>query len=273
LPLHDDTAPQTFTRAVAYVLQNASAMRRSLGTPTSRPEHWRRFARSALVGILTVAGGALTAGAIAQAADERWQPPATIAEAARAAAERSADGEAEVTSVDERLKLARCDRALDATIERPITRGRGIVLVSCGAPEPWRLFVPVRLRNDATVLVLRRNVQPGDVLTTADLGVERRSSASLPHDYLSDSAQAVGLAVRRTQLAGAVVTSAALEAPEVVRRGELVTLAAGDGPVMVKSAGVAMEAARLKQRLKVRSASGRVVEGTAEGPGLVRVGL
>jgi flagella basal body P-ring formation protein FlgA len=51
-----------------------------------------------------------------------------------------------------------------------------------------------------------------------------------------------------------------------------VTLTAGDGPVAVKSEGVALEAARLRQRLKVRSASGRIIEGTAEGPGLVRVG-
>ena len=248
-------------------------MRRSQRTPSGNREHLRRFVRAALVGILTVGAGALTAAAIAQAADERWQPPATIAGAARAAAETAADGEAEVSAVDERLKLSRCAGPLDATIERPITRGRGIVLVSCSAPEPWRLFVPVRMRNDVGVLVLTRNVQPGEVLTAEDFAVERRSSASLSHDYLSDSAQAVGLAVRRSQMAGAVVTSAALEAPEVVRRGELVTLAAGDGPVVVKSEGVAMEAARLKQRLKVRSASGRVIEGTAEGPGLVRVGL
>lgn len=241
--------------------------------PTRKHGHLRRFARSMLVGILTLAAGALTAGAIAQAADERWQPPAAIAEAARAAAENAADGDAEVASIDERLKLARCSRPLDATIERPIERGRGTVLVSCSAPETWRLFVPVRMHNDVAVLVLARNVQPGEVLAADDVTLERRSSASLPHDYLTDGAQAVGLALRRTLATGAVLTSAALEAPEVVRRGELVTLAAGAGPVIVKSEGVALEAGRLEQRIKVRSASGRVVEGTAEGPGLVRVGL
>lgn len=273
LPLPSGAALPAFANTVAYVLQNGFAMRRSLRTPTRKLEHLRHLARSALVGILTLAAGALTAGASAQAGDERWQPPATIAEAARAAAETAADGEAEVTSVDERLKLARCSRPLDAAIERPVTRGRGIVLVSCSAPEPWRLFVPVRMRNDVAVLVLARSVQPGEVLTAEDLSLERRSSASVPYDYLTDSAQALGLALRRTQAAGTVLTSAALEAPEVVRRGELVTLAAGDGPVIVKSEGVALEAARLRQRIKVRSPSGRVIEGTAEGPGLVRVGL
>jgi flagellar basal body P-ring formation protein FlgA len=109
-------------------------------------------------------------------------------------------------------------------------------------------------------------------LTATDVEPARRSSASLPYDYLTEGTDIVGLALRRTQAAGSVLTTAALHAPEVVRRGELVTLTAGDGPVAVKSEGIAMEAARLRQRIKVRSASGRVIEGTAEGPGQVRVG-
>jgi flagella basal body P-ring formation protein FlgA len=244
----------------------------ALEESTSKHERSRGLAPALAVGILTAAAGALTFGALAQAPDERWQPPETIAAAARAAAERSSAGKAEA-AIDERLKLARCARPLDTAVERPIERGRGTVLVSCSGPSPWRLFVPVRVREEVAALVLARNVQPGHVLTAADVTVERRSSASLPHDYLSDGAEAIGLAVRRTQTAGSVLTAAALEAPEVVRRGELVTLAAGDGPVSVRSEGVALEDARLKQRLKVRSASGRVIEGTAEGPGLVRVGF
>lgn len=243
-------------------------------TNTARAQRLRRLASNALVGILTVAAGTLTAGTQAQAQidDARWQPPATIAEAARAAAAAATPGDIDTTFVDDRLKLARCSQPLDAKVERAIERGRGTVAVSCAGPEPWRLYVPVRASNDAAVLVLARNVQPGEVLTAADFAVARRSSASLPYDYLADAAQAVGFAMRRTQTAGSVITAAGLVAPEVVRRGELVTLTAGDGPVTVKSEGVALEAARLRQRLKVRSASGRVIEGTAEGPGQVRVG-
>lgn len=232
----------------------------------------RRLVGTLAVGILTVAAGALTARAFADAADASWQPPATIAAAARAAAEATGVGTIEAVAIDERLKLNRCATELDAKIERPITRGYGTVAVSCSSPAPWRLFVPVRATDDVAVVVLARNVQPGEALTAADVAVAKRSSTSLPYDYLSDSAQAIGLTMRRTQPAGAVLTAAALEQPEVVRRGELVTLTAGDGPIAVKSEGVALEAARLRQRLKVRSASGRIIEGTAEGPGLVRVG-
>jgi flagella basal body P-ring formation protein FlgA len=238
---------------------------------TAKHERFRGSAPIALAGILTLAAGALTFGAAAQTA-ARWQPPETIAAAARAAAIATGAGEIEAVAVDARLKLAECGEPLDATVQRPVQRGSGTIAVSCATPTPWRLFVPVRATNPVDVLVLRRNVQTGETLDADDVAVERRPSASLPYDYLSEPDQAVGFTVRRTQTEGTIVVPAALERPEAVARGTLVTLRAGDGGITVKSDGVALDAARLGQRLRVRSASGRIVEGTAEGPGQVRVG-
>ena len=59
----------------------------------------------------------------------------------------------------------------------------------------------------------------------------------------------------------------------LIERGALVTLVSGSGSVTVKSEGVALEPATLGQRVRVRSASGRVVEGAVEGLGQVRVGF
>jgi flagella basal body P-ring formation protein FlgA len=247
-------------------------MTASTAAITRKTAQLRRLVRRALVGFLTVLVGALTSVGGAEDVDSRWQPPQTIGEAARAAAAAAGAGDVEAVAIDARLKLSRCAAPLDAKVERAITRGTGTIAVSCAAPTPWRLFVPIRATNDVSVVVLARNVQPGEVLTADDVTVAPRSSASLPYDYLTDAAQAIGLTMRRTQSAGAVITAAALEAPEVVRRGELVTLTRSNGPISVKSEGVALEAARLRQRLKVRSPSGRVIEGTAEGPGQVRVG-
>jgi len=239
---------------------------------TAQTQGLSRAAATGLVGILTLAVGALTFAAHAQAPAATWQPPATIAAAAREAAAAAGTGEAEAVAIDERLKLKLCGAPLDAQITRPIQRGQGTAAVSCSGPEPWRLFVPVRTKNEVPALVLTRSVQPGEVLAAEHVAVAQRSAATLPFDYLSDPTQAVGFAVRRPQAAGAVLVPAAIENPEVVERGALVTLIAGDGPITVKSEGIAIESARLNQRVKVRTASGRVIEGTAEGPGQVRVG-
>jgi flagellar basal body P-ring formation protein FlgA len=220
-----------------------------------------------LVGILTFVAGALTV----RAAD--WQPPESIREAARAAARQTGATDVEAVAVDDRLKLPACGTALKTEIQRVIQRGQGTVAVSCPGPAPWRLFVPIRVVEQVSVLVLRRNVQAGEVLAAVDIEARQQSAAALPFDYVSKPELAIGQSMRRSQPAGAVLLAAALEQPVGVERGALVTLVAAQGPVTVKAAGVALEPGRLKERVRVRSASGRIVEGLVEAPGQVRVGL
>jgi flagella basal body P-ring formation protein FlgA len=234
---------------------------------TFEAKGFARIAHAALVGILTFAAGSLTVRAAG------WQSPDSIRAAARAAALHNGAADVEVVAVDDRLKLPECGDALRTQMQRVIQRGSGIVAVSCQGPEPWRLFVPVRVVEALPVVVLRRNVQPGEVLAADDLEVRQLASAGLPFDYVGKAELALGQTVRRSQPAGAVLLAAALEQPLGVERGALVTLIATNATVQVKAEGVALEPGRLKERVRVRSASGRVVEGVVEAPGQVRVGF
>jgi flagellar basal body P-ring formation protein FlgA len=230
-------------------------------------QRFRGVARTALVGILTFAVGVLTV----QAAG--WQTPDSIRAAARAAAIRNGARDVEAVAVDERLKLPACADDLKTEMQRVIQRGAGTVAVSCQGPEPWRLFVPVRVTEQLPVVVLRRSVQPGEVLAADDVEVRQQASATLPVDYVSKPEQVIGQTVRRSQPAGAVLLPSAVEQPIGVERGALVTLLAAAASIEVKGEGVALEPGRLKERVRVRSASGRVVEGVVEAPGQVRVGF
>jgi flagella basal body P-ring formation protein FlgA len=225
------------------------------------------IARAALVGILTFAAGSLTVRAV------DWQSPDSIRAAARTAAMQNGASDVEAVAVDERLKLPACGDALKTEMQRVIQRGSGTVTVSCQGPEPWRLFVPVRAVEQSSVVVLRRSVQPGQVLTADDLEVRHAAAASLPLDYVGKAELAVGQTLRRTQPAGAMLLAGALEQPQGVERGALVTLIAANAAIEVKAEGVALEPGRLKERVRVRTASGRVVEGLVEAPGQVRVGF
>ena len=226
-----------------------------------------RIAHAALVGILTFAAGSLTLRAAG------WQSPDSIRAAARAAALQNGAADVEAVAVDERLKLPECDDALKTEMQRVIQRGSGTVAVSCLGPTPWRLFVPIRVTQQLPVVVLRRSVQPGEVLAADDLEVRQQAAAGLPFDYVGKTDLAVGQTVRRSQPAGALLLASALEQPQGVERGALVTLIASNATVQVKAEGVALEPGRLKERVRVRSASGRVVEGVIEAPGQVRVGF
>jgi flagella basal body P-ring formation protein FlgA len=241
-------------------------------TAPSLAAHGSRHA--ALVGILTLAVGALTPCARV-AADPQWQSidsiKAAVVSATRASINK-ADASIEPTAIDERLRLPACTLPLDARLEREVRNGQGTVAVACTSTEPWKLFVPVRVVEQVGVVVARHGLTAGTVLAAEDVEARTQASTSLPLDYLSDPAQAIGLTVRRTVPAGTLLAAAALESPEIIARGALVTLVSGSGSVHVKSEGVALEGARLKGRIRVKTPSGRIVEGVVEASGEVRVG-
>lgn len=232
----------------------------------------RAAGRAASAGFLTAMLATLTLAASAA----EWQTPQSIRDAATAAV-RDVLGAAstavvEPAGIDDRLKLPACTRTLDARIEQPLRQGRGVVAVSCTSGEPWRLFVPVRVVEQIAAVVTTRAVQPGQVLTAADVKTDTRASTTLPYEYLTAVEQAVGNTVRRTLPAGTVIVPAALDRPEVVTRGATVTLVSKAGSVLVRSEGVALQPARVNERIRVRSRSGRIVEGVVEASGEIRVG-
>src|SRR5690606_1254904 len=84
---------------VAHVLQNPLAMKREPPTMRRELKGLRAIRRTALVGILAVAAGALTLRAHAEDAGAAWQSPESIAAAARGAI--SGAGRIEAVAVDE----------------------------------------------------------------------------------------------------------------------------------------------------------------------------
>jgi flagella basal body P-ring formation protein FlgA len=220
---------------------------------------------------------ALAAPMVSAAPDgEAWQPVETI----RRAAEQHAlelvgdrDGvTVEAVAIDERLRLPLCSEPLRAVSDAPLANGRGTMTVSCRGDRAWRLFVPVRTSHDVAVVVAVTTLQRGNVLSQADLRLERRRSTALPYQYLSRVEDAVGYTVRRTLPGGSLVAPTALEKADIVKRGALVTLVTARGGVMVSTEGVAVENAGLGDRVRVRTPVGRVVEGIVESASRVRVG-
>jgi flagella basal body P-ring formation protein FlgA len=226
--------------------------------------------RLSAAGLLTALVGTPTFGATA------WQSPDSIRAAVRQVVATATDSHAAsdaTVAVDARLRLPACSEPLAAVLAAPIQRGRGTVTVSCRAGQAWRLFVPVQVVERVAAVVVRSGVQAGQPLGALDLEVRTLVSATLPYDYYADPTAAVGLIARRSLPAGSVLAAGALNRPELIARGARVTLISGRGSIMVKSEGIALEPAHANQRLRVRSAAGRIVEGIVEPSGEVRVGL
>jgi len=202
------------------------------------------------------------------AADAAWQSTADIAAAAeRYLQERVGKSEsrtaAQAATLDPRHRLARCDRPLEAFL-RPGTRitSRTVVGVRCGGSKPWKLYVPVNVVVTEDVLIAKRTLPRGHVLTTADFEIEPRDVSRLVSGYVSDPASLVGQKLKYQLIAGRLLTPSMLEADAAVRRGQTVTIVASGGGIAVRMTGKALMDGALNQRIRVQNLnSGRVVEG------------
>jgi len=205
-------------------------------------------------------------------------PPAlqelrSIAKAAETAvAARGPGVRATAGSVDERLRLAACDRPLETTLPPTAKGPRFSVRVACAGVVSWSVLVPVQVETEAKVVVARRALLPGTLLTDSDLALADRRLPGLADCCATDPAALVGQRVRRPIAADAPVALDSLEAAPLVRRGEIVTVIAGAPGFEVRASGVAMADARQGDAVRIRHATSlRIIQARADSRGVVRI--
>ncbi len=222
-----------------------------------------------------MAAGGLTTGAGADTATA-WQSPDSIQQAAETYARTrlglGSDADVETAGVDQRLRLQRCESALETRTHGAISGGRATVAVRCPGPSPWQIFVPVRVFRTIQVAVAARPIAAGELITANAVDVVRRSSAGLPHQYAEGLQAVVGQRARRAIAAGNVIQLTSLNVMKAVQRGSLVTLTTHRAGITVRGEGTALEEGAIGERIRLRTPAGRVVEGVVESDSEVRIG-
>jgi flagellar basal body P-ring formation protein FlgA len=197
-----------------------------------------------------------------------WAGSFQSVESIRAAALSTlgADVEAEAT-LDPGLRMPLCPIALQAQ-----PTGSNTVEVTCPQAAGWRLFVPLKVRRNQDVLVLKRGIGTGEIINLADISVERRDASRIAGAVLSDPATAVGKSVRRVLPAGTLLSASDLVSPRLVHRGDIVTLISRFDGLEVSMSGRALTDAGENDHVSVEnSSSRRVVQGTVDAAGNVDV--
>ncbi len=193
-----------------------------------------------------------------------WQPVDSIRAAALSTLPQGSEGD---TTLDTALRLPACGQAL-----RAAPTGTSTVEVSCPDAGGWRLFVPVKVRRNQTVLLLNRGIAAGETLGAADITTAQRDVARIAGAALADPAAAVGRVARRTLSAGSLLSANDLVAQRLIRRGDSVALVSRYAGVEVRVAGKALADAGENERVSVENLSSRkVVQGTVAASGDVFV--
>jgi flagella basal body P-ring formation protein FlgA len=183
--------------------------------------------------------------------------------------------EINVGKLDSRLKLKKCSKHLQAFSPKGSRElGNTTVGVKCSDKKPWSLHVPVKISIYKDVLVATRVLQKNTVLTEDDIKLAKHDTATLSYGYFEDLKSEIGMKLKRQILAGTVLTPAMLKRPQVITRGQKVTITALSGRMEVRMMGKALDNGAPGERIKVMNLKSRQkLEGVVTATGEVEVGI
>jgi flagella basal body P-ring formation protein FlgA len=179
-----------------------------------------------------------------------------------------------VGSVDSRLQFKKCESSLQGFLPQGINSTTlRLVGVKCANPT-WSLFVPIRASLYSSVLVASKLLPKDQLITEEDIQLSRQDKMTLHHGYYKNKADIIGKAAKRQIQTGALFTQDSIQTNKVIKRGDLITIIAKTGNLIVKSQGLAMEEGEIGATIKIKNEqSKRVVEGVVASAGVVTVPL
>jgi len=183
--------------------------------------------------------------------------------------------EIKIGKLDSRLKLKKCNKYLQAFLPKGSREmGKTTVGVKCTGSKPWSLHVPVTISIYKNILVATRQLQKNTVLTASDIKLTKHDLASLAYGYFEEKKSGIGMKLKRRVLAGAVLTPAMLKKPQVVTRGQRITILAQSGRMLVRMTGKALNNGAVGDRIKVMNIkSSKKLEGIITSSGEVEVDI
>lgn len=147
--------------------------------------------------------------------------------------------------------------------------GRVTVGVRCPGDAPELRYVQAEVRVFGSYFVAVRDIATGDLLAGGDLAL-REGEITREQGRLPEGDKAiVGQQARRRIGEGQIIMASMLKAPDIVTRGERVTVLVQGAGFAVKSAGQALDSGGQGAAVRVRTAAGKVITGTPREPGVV----
>lgn len=190
-----------------------------------------------------------------------------------AAEEAQQDLQVTVGQLDPRLRLQACDTPLETFFLRGGRRiGNVTVGVECNGTKPWSLYVQAKVQMMADVVVARRPLPRGSVITLDDVALEKRDLSQLNAGYLTDLERVVGMTLKHAVRAGLALTPTLVDAPVAIRRGQTVTILARQGGLEVRMEGEALADGAVGELIRVRNRSSELaIQAEVIAPGVVQV--
>ncbi len=245
--------------------------RQTLSTP------WRAPARPA-VALVLLGASLAAAGQVAGGESDIAAVGAQVQQMARDSAGRAglqdARIEVEVGRLDPRLKLAPCQRIEPYLPPGLPVWGRTRVGLKCTqGVKPWNVTLPVTVRVYARSLVAQSALPAGTTLAPEHFTEAEVDLAAAPGLPIGELGRVVGRTLARPLAAGSALRPADLKARQFFAAGETVRVVALGPGWQVVTEAEALNPGLEGQTVRVRTESGRLLQGRPVGDRQVEVAL
>lgn len=175
-------------------------------------------------------------------------------------------------NINQHLKLSQCDKPLTLELQSKIIQRNATVKVSCESPKSWSLFVGSTIALEKPIIVARYELPRHHIINKDDLVTVQRDIYTLRTGYTNDVNDVIGKELKRAMRSGDIVYSYNLRAPDIIKKGDLVTLIIKRGSLSVSSPGIALSNASAGEKLRVENQrSSRIVHARVIGPSTAEV--
>lgn len=181
----------------------------------------------------------------------------------------------EVGQIDDRLQLKYCpDGYLEVFNPYPEAVSQTNTLgVKCNAKHArWVLYVSVRTKIEKMILVAKRNLGRGHMISEDDIILARQDIVPLKYGWFTNKKEVVGKLCKQNIDINRAISPFLLTKETLVKRGEQVVIKADKGTIHISMSGKALGRGSQGDIIQVQNLkSKRIVQAEITGPREVRV--
>lgn len=159
--------------------------------------------------------------------------------------------------IDSRIQINECNSELHLNILENKNSRNINVKISCLLPNPWKIYVPVKVSTLSPVLVSVNNLSKGTILDDKNTKIDYIEEHKVRGAILTDNKSVFGAKLKRNLQKGKPIYNNQVC---VVCKGEMVTILADSSLFNIKTDGTALSNGTIGEQINVRNnRSGKIV--------------
>lgn len=175
---------------------------------------------------------------------------------------RNAEGRTEVSvgNIDNRLNLRPCaDEKLEVFNPYQNASGQGNTMgIRCTEVENhWTIYVPVKITLYKSILMAKHPLIKGATLRDSDIYIAEFDVKKLKQGYFTDSKDLIGQVCKQNITGDTPLTPYNIELAKLIRKGEQITIVAGNNGLVISMAGIALNDGALGETVRVKNISSK----------------